>query len=336
MASVSAASDEQGHSKKRALQGDNDDELGPALPKRAKTVEDDGDDFGPKPSSSSGLDATRDSSGNSRGEWERVRLQAEVGDVAAVDQLLTESDRAEWMTVLPSERKDSKTLDFGKMQQNVTTFSKRGVQRRGDTSSWTDTPADRAAREAGSASMSSLHMARQLAAQRFQREEQDEARASAAAFNTGSRGMSLYEQLKQGTVEKDTRRPKRRDHESDSDASSDSSSSSDHKRSRSHKHKDRSKDKKSKDKHRHKDKRRDKDKHKDKRSKKEYDEQTPKSLSTADAFAGSGYWDRERDLVSFGSRVSEQTRTQTFREAAMLNSRFYSGGTSTGPSNLRK
>jgi len=335
------------------LEGDGDSDFGPADAKRAKTIEDEDDDFGPKPASSTSSNGKNASSGQNRAEWERVRLEAEVGDVTAVDQVLSESDRAEWMTVLPAERKEAKALDFGKMQQNVTSFSKRGVQRRGDTSSWTDTPSDRAARESGSATMSSLDMARQLAAQRFQREEQDEARSSAAAFNTGSRGTSLYEQTKRGTVVDDSKKTRRRDSESESDESdesdtSDDSSSSDHRRSRSHRHKEKSKDKKSKDKHRHKDKRRDKDKQKDKDRRKEkrssssssskgtYDEQTPKSLSTADVFGGSGYWDRERDLVSYGNRVSEQTRAQTFRDAALLNSRFYSGGTSTGPSNLRK
>jgi hypothetical protein len=323
--------------KKRAANGDlEDDDFGPGTPKKAKLDEEDSDDFGPAMPTS---DPTSEpgTKGDDAAVWARIRAQPdEISQVSALDSLLSGSDRAEWMTMLPAERQQSRELDFGKMQQNVTTFTKRGIQRRGDTSSWTDTPQDRADRDAGKARMSSLDMAKQLAAERFKKEEQIEARASVAAFNSEHRSMSLYEQVKSGAIQKEAKE------ESDSETSDSSGSSSDSERKRSHKHK------KSKDKHKH--KRRDKDKHKDKDRHKhkdkskdkgkdkrlKYDEQTPRALSTGDAHKSSGaYWDRERDLERFGSRASEQKRVQTFRDAALLNSRFYSGGTKQGPSNLR-
>lgn len=328
---MASSSDEP--SKKRALDNTKQDdaELGPAEPKRAKLQEvEDDDSFGPAmPTASS-------SASGDTGSWARVRLEAEVGEVTALDKLLTGSDRAEWMTLLPPEKRESREMDFKKLQQNVTSFSKRGIERRGDTSSWTDTPADRAARESGDARMSSLEMAKQLAAERFKREEEQAAQATVAAFNSEHRSLSLYEQVKQGLISKDA---KKADADSRSDSDSESSSSSEEER-RSHKHK------RSKDKHRHKDKHKDKDRHKEKRKskdkkkkkdkKKDYDDQTPKALSTADAHvSGGAYWDRERDLVGFGARASEQKRKETFRDAGLLNSRFASGGTSTGPSNLR-
>lgn len=305
------------------------DDFGPSVPKRAKLQEDEEDDFGPAMPTAAEADANDAARRSGESAWARVRLEAEVGEVSAVDDLLNKGDRAEWMTALPPERKKSEALDFDKLQQNVTAFSRRGVQSRGDTSSWTETPADRAAREAGSAKTSSLDMARQMAAQRFQKEEDMESRIATTTSATGERTLSLYEQVKAGKFKKDQKSSKRRDSDSESsDYSSDSSSSSDDRR-RSHKHK-RHKDK-SRDKHKHKDKKRDegrksKEKRKDKKKKDYSDEQTPKSMSTADAFKGNGYWDRERDIVRFGARDSDKTRTQTFRDAALLNSRFQSGG----------
>lgn len=336
MASSSTPEDPSSGSKKRGIEDQIDEDFGPSAAKRAKFEERGEDDFGPAMPTSEELAANEAANKASNTEWAKVRLEAEVGDVSAVDALLNGSDRAEWMTSLPPERVKSNKLDFDKMQQSVTTFSKRGVQRRGDTSEWTDTPADRAAREAGSAKMTSLDMARQMAAQRFQRDEDIEARIASSTTSTGERALSLYEQVKAGKFKKDSKSSRRRHSDSESsDYSSDSSSSSED-RKHSHKHKRRDKDK-SRDKHRHKDKRKDesrksKEKRKDKKKRDEYDEQTPKAMSTADAFKGNGYWDRERDLVRFGSRDSEKSRAQTFRDASMLNSRFSSGGSSTGSS----
>lgn len=335
MASSSAPEDAASASKKRGIEDTNDDEFGPSAPKRAKLGEVGEDDFGPAMPTPAQLEAKDASKKNHNSEWAKVRLEAEVGDVSAVDEMLKGTGQADWMTVLPPERIKSDRLDFDKMQQSVTAFSKRGMQTRGDTSGWTDTPADRAARESGSAKMSSIDMARQMAAQRFQKEEDIEARTATSTMASGQPVLSLYEQVKTGQFKKD--KSSRRRHsssESSSDYSSDSSSSSDDRR-RSHKHK-RHKEK-SRDKHRHKDKRSDekrksKDKKKEKKKSSEYDEQTPKAMSTSTAFKGNGYWDRERDLDRFGARDSEKTRAQTFRDASMLNTRFQSGGSSSGSS----
>lgn len=302
--------------------------------KRAKLEEEDEeDDFGPALPSSTNASGNGAASSDNKAAWAKVRLEAEIGEVSAIDEMLNSSDRAEWMTSLPPERVKSATLDFDKMQRSVTAFSKRGMQRRGDTSSWTDTPADKQARESGSAKMSTLDMARQMAAQRFEIEENLEARQSSASFNSGERVMSLYEQVKTGAIKKDSKSSKREYSDSESDSES-SDSSYERRRSHKHKKKEKHKDKgRDKDKSRDKDKRRDKDKERHrkkekKRKRDDYDEQTPKAMTTADAFKGKGYWDRERDLDRFGARDSEQSRAQTFRDAAMLNSRFYSGGVS--------
>lgn len=336
MASSSAPEDSAHASKKRGIDDTTDDEFGPSAPKRAKLGEVGDDDFGPAMPTAVDAEASGASKKNQGSEWAKVRLEAEVGDVSAVDEMLKNAGSAEWMTVLPPERIKSDRLDFDKMQQSVTAFSKRGVQSRGDTSGWTDTPADRAARDSGSAKMSSIDMARQMAAQRFQKEEDIEARTATSTTAGGQPVLSLYEQVKSGKFKKDEKSSRRRgsSSENSSDYSSDSSSSSDDRR-RSHKHK-RHKDK-SRDKHKHKDKRDDekrksKEKKKDKKRKSEYDEQTPKAMSTSTAFKGNGYWDRERDLDRFGARDSEKTRAQTFRDASQLNARFQSGGSSTGSS----
>lgn len=291
--------------------------------KKPKYEEVEDDEYGPSPGVPIEKGRGEDGERERKGEWDKVRRAAEETPIAAVDELLSRSDRADWMTMLPSEKRGEVKLDYDKMQQSVTGFSKRGRESRGDTSSWTDTPADRAARESGDARMSSLDMAKKMAAQRFQKEADSEARASSAS----SRALlpSLYEQVKLGTISK----PSKSSQHSPSD--SDSSSSSPRHKS-SHKHK---KSKEKRDKHKSKDKK-SKDKHKQKRSHSSRDDpQLPRALSTAHSnHSSTDYWDRERDLVQFGNRDSEKTRQQVFREASLLNSRFHSTGSSSS-SHLR-
>ena len=126
---------EQEASKKRVSEGELEGDLGPPDAKRSKLEEEEDDDYGPSLAAPVGQETESRSSDGKKGEWARVRLEAEVGEVSAVDAMLRSSDRDDWMTMLPSERKSSSQLDFTKMQQSVTAFSKRGVQRRGDTSS---------------------------------------------------------------------------------------------------------------------------------------------------------------------------------------------------------
>lgn len=289
--------------------------------KKPKYEEVEEDEYGPSP----GVPMVEGRGGaeerDVKGEWEKVRRATEETPISAVDELLSRSDRADWMTMLPSERRGEVKLDYDKMQQSVTGFSKRGRESRGDTSSWTDTPSDRAAREAGDARMSSLDMAKKMAAQRFQKEADLEARASSASSRASL--PSLYEQVKLGTISKPAK--------SSQDSPSDSDSSSSPRHKSSHKHK-KSKDKR--DKHKSKDKK-GKDKHKRSHSSRD-DPQLPRALSTARSnHSSTDYWDRERDLVQFGNRDSEKTRQQVFREASLLNSRFHSTGSSSSSSHLR-
>ncbi|CAK9261410.1 unnamed protein product [Sphagnum jensenii] len=72
-------------------------------------------------------------------QWRRVRGEAQPGDDEILRGGPQEPSRDEWMTALPPERQAG-----GPVSQQNTFFSKAEKSGRGDTSIWTDTPADKA------------------------------------------------------------------------------------------------------------------------------------------------------------------------------------------------
>lgn len=124
-------------------------------------------------------------------QWRRLRGEEEEGD----DELLRgpqEVARDEWMTKLPPERQAG-----GPPVQQNTFFSKSGKSGRGDTSVWTDTPADKAQK----AKMQYLEAYKQAALTNGSAEELEEREKERAAkeaqlmdsYNSHKRSQSLVE-----------------------------------------------------------------------------------------------------------------------------------------------
>ncbi|XP_024395258.1 uncharacterized protein [Physcomitrium patens] len=127
-------------------------------------------------------------------QWRRLRGEEEEGD----DELLRgpqEVARDEWMTKLPPERQAG-----GPPAQHNTFFSKSEKSGRGDTSAWTDTPADKALK----AKMQYLEAYKQAALTNGPTDELEEREKERAAkeaqlmdsYNSNKRSISLVEKHK--------------------------------------------------------------------------------------------------------------------------------------------
>ncbi|KAK9803593.1 hypothetical protein WJX72_003080 [[Myrmecia] bisecta] len=117
-------------------------------------------------------------------QWRMVRGEATAEDLAGPVQR-GPAARDSWMTDLPVERRPKPPS-----QKNQTTFAKNSIQGRGDTSAWTDTPAQRLERLQNGAGQAALPSTLSAADQR---------RASATAklvdqYNASSRRRTLVEQ----------------------------------------------------------------------------------------------------------------------------------------------
>ncbi|CAM8985515.1 unnamed protein product [Rhodiola kirilowii] len=138
-----------------------------------------------------------------RAQWRRLQGIAMEGD----DELLADLNvkaapvRDEWMTSLPPERRP------GGVSMQSTTFSKTGKEGRGDTSTWTDTPTDRAQR----AKMSYLEAYNQATA--LASNVEDAQRQSADAelvdkYNKAKRSKSLVEKYKEESSSRSKKKSK--------------------------------------------------------------------------------------------------------------------------------
>lgn len=130
-------------------------------------------------------------------EWRKIRGEALPED----EELLRPGGpggagaegivRDSWMTELPPERQ---AKPGGEVPQHVTSFSRRGVTGRGDTSAWTDTPQIAAERQQqlllGGPGVATLTAAVQ---QREDRERQAAVIAAVDEYNARNRPKSLME-----------------------------------------------------------------------------------------------------------------------------------------------
>ncbi|KAL9671365.1 hypothetical protein QQ045_008933 [Rhodiola kirilowii] len=138
-----------------------------------------------------------------RAQWRRLQGIAMEGDDELLADLNVKSApvRDEWMTSLPPERRP------GGVSMQSTTFSKTGKEGRGDTSTWTDTPTDRAQR----AKMSYLEAYNQATA--LASNVEDAQRQSADAelvdkYNKAKRSKSLVEKYKEESSSRSKKKSK--------------------------------------------------------------------------------------------------------------------------------
>uniref|UniRef100_A0A7N0UBN0 J domain-containing protein n=1 Tax=Kalanchoe fedtschenkoi TaxID=63787 RepID=A0A7N0UBN0_KALFE len=138
-------------------------------------------------------------------QWRRLQGIAMEGD----DELLADVSvkaapvRDEWMTSLPPERRP------GGVSMQSTTFSKTGKEGRGDTSSWTDAPSDRAQK----AKMSYLEAYNQATALASNVEEAQRQSADAELvdkYNKAKRSKSLVEKYKEEASSRSKKKSKKK------------------------------------------------------------------------------------------------------------------------------
>eukprot|EP01122_Echinamoeba_exundans_P012478 TRINITY_DN5221_c0_g1_i1.p1 TRINITY_DN5221_c0_g1~~TRINITY_DN5221_c0_g1_i1.p1 ORF type:complete len:416 (+),score=117.66 TRINITY_DN5221_c0_g1_i1:26-1249(+) len=270
--------------------------------------------------------------------WERLR-----SDPNATLANLNPTEREEWMLKLPEGQR--KTLDYDMMQQSVTSFSRKGTVKHAVDTTWAESPADRAKREASTeAPKSSLELAKQMVAERLAREKAEQTAKMIEEHNSKHRAKSLMEiaaeeKMKQAkeAQDKERRRAERAKEKE--------------KRKSKDKHR-KSKDKDKRDKRKRKEKKRkrrdssssDSDSDSDSSSSSSSDSRDKKSSkkkssSTSDpqvAFnpygfgagpsapsssnAGPAYWDRERDMSS--SRFDAVKKQSAIKDSKMLNQKF--------------
>eukprot|EP01125_Pyxidicula_operculata_P006532 TRINITY_DN2258_c0_g1_i2.p1 TRINITY_DN2258_c0_g1~~TRINITY_DN2258_c0_g1_i2.p1 ORF type:complete len:297 (-),score=99.10 TRINITY_DN2258_c0_g1_i2:45-935(-) len=256
-------------------------------------------------------------------EWDSVRGSDEIIQSNQNRKL----ERDTWMVELPAQR--SSSLNFDLMQKSVTRFSLRGVEERGDTSMWTQTPDQKEPQRP----KTSLEMAKAMAMQHIEQKNNQATSEIVKQYNEKFRKESLFEQhIKQKektqeeeedeVEEKEEKKTKKKEKKKSKDKDEDkkgkkrkhrSSSSSSKKKKRnksdeseSDSDSDDSRDEKPKKKKQKRDKKSDKKEEK----KKEY---VP-------------YWDRERDLNKSG--IDAKKAVNSMAQSGVLNMRFSSSSSS--------
>jgi hypothetical protein len=227
-------------------------------------VDEDEDTFGPRPALANMFSPEEDSENTE--EARRIRREKEKKQWEMLRSNTTgsiqtgPSKREDWMTKLPETKKVS--LDFDLMQKSVTSFSRKGVDDRGDVTGWTSTPGE----EPAAPQLSALELAKQMVAERVAADKERQNREAIEKHSGVNRQKSLMEQHYEKKMQKSEKKDKKG------------------------KDKDK-KEKKGKDKDKkHKDK-----KHKDKKDKKDKrDKKDKKDKKKDDDFVP--YFDRERDL----------------------------------------
>lgn len=212
-------------------------------------------------------------------EWELARREQ-----------LQKLERDSWMVDLPPQL--SSSLNFDLMQKNRT-FSKRGVEDRGDSSDWTADPQTKAQRP-----KTSLQMAKEMALANVAKQRDEEAAVVVKEYNEKHRNESLLNiHLSKATKGSDNE---------------DSSTESEH-------------DKKSKQK-----KRKSKNKKRKREEKEKTSKKKKKQADTEDREEKKEYvpfFDRDRDVVA--PQVDSKKRNEIIARSTVLHSRFSSGSSSS-------
>lgn len=136
-------------------------------------------------------------------QWRRLQGISMEGD----DELLADMDvkvapkRDEWMTTLPPEKK------HGVVSMQSTRFNKSTKEGRGDTSSWTDTPSDRA-QKAKMGYLEAYNQAAALASNEDEKKRQSSDADLVDKYNKAKRSKSLVEKHKEETASRSKRKSK--------------------------------------------------------------------------------------------------------------------------------
>jgi len=201
------------------------------------------------------------------------------------------------------------------MQKNRT-FSRRGVEDRGDTSAWTADPTAK-----GERPKTTLQMAKEMAMANITKRRDEESAAAVKEHNEKFRNESLLN-LHLSTLKDDDKEEKfKKENRSSSDSDD---SSNDNKK---HRHEKKNSKSKSKKKRKREEK---KDKAAKKKRKKEEDTEETKKPEETKKQEYVPFFDRERDLVS--PQVDSKKRNEMISRSTQLNSRFSSGSSGSSGS----